>query len=303
MAVTSAWTAIHTGPLLLPCRQLTSGLRNPPHTGPGSTVDLRFLGASVSRTQSSQAIRGLQTLSGPPVFVTERGQSEGSGGAGAVPGGCGQPGSPLGTLWVLVTAASPQIRHRKLSLSSGAPESGRRALGAGGLSLGHAMTCTVTRAAVSPHSGQRRGLASAGFLADVLPVCPHLRGTGPRERVHGRSLHPVLRGSPHPVFLGSHRTPSSWGVTAPHLPGGSSHPILLGSHHTLSACCWKEVEAVVSGQSRLSAGWRLPDFGAAPCPRARDCDLSGKGSLQMRLSEGSRDERWSWGPDCRLLSL
>ena len=286
MAVTSAWTAIHTGPLLLPCRQLTSGLRNPPHTGPGSTVDLRFLGASVSRTQSSQAIRGLQTLSGPPVFVTERGQSEGSGGAGAVPGGCGQPGSPLGTLWVLVTAASPQIRHRKLSLSSGAPESGRRALGAGGLSLGHAMTCTVTRAAVSPHSGQRRGLASAGFLADVLPVCPHLRGTGPRERVHGRSLHPVLRGSPHPVFLGSHRTPSSWGVTAPHPPGGSLHPIFLGGHRTPSSWgvtipCPRAVGkrwrrwSVASPDSRLAGGSRTS--GLLPVPEPATVTLVERG--------------------------
>ena len=177
----------------------------------------------------------------------------------------------------------------------------------------HAMTCTVTRAAVSPYSGQRRGLASSGFLADVLPVCPHLRGTVPRERVHGRSLHPVLvgvhrtpssrvhrnpsswgitaphppggslhpillgschtpsswgittphppGGSPHSILLGGHRTPSLWGFAAPHPPGftaprllgGSPHPILLGSHHTPSACCWKGVEAVVSGQSRL--GW------------------------------------------------
>lgn len=188
----------------------------------------------------------------------------------------------------------------------------------------HAMTCTVTRAAVSPYSGQRRGLASSGFLADVLPVCPHLRGTVPRERVHGRSLHPVLVGVhrtpsswgvaaphppwelPHPVLLGDHHTPSSWGITTLHPPGGSPHPILVGVCSTPSSgvhctpSSWGITAPHPPGESphpvrvllergggsgqwpvqtRLAGGsWTC---GAAPCPRARDCDLTGKGSLQM----------------------
>ena len=218
--------------------------------------------------------------------------------------------------------------------SSGDPEAGGRALGAGGLSSRLRCDPRVTCAAVSPHSGQRRGLASAGFLAGVLPVCPHLRGTAPCERVHRWSLHPVLLGghctpsswgviAPHP--RGGHCTPSSWGFAAPHPLGftahrlflgvttprpcrGLPHPVLLGGHCTPSS--W---EVTTSYPRTAGKGWRRwsvagPNSrlagsswtcGAAPRPRARDRHLIGKGSRQMWLSDGPPDKGWSWGPDCR----
>lgn len=209
--------------------------------------------------------------------------------------------------------------------SSGDPESARRALGAGGVSSRPRWDPPVTGAAVSPHSGQRRGLASAGFLAGVLPVCPHLRGrhpvsvciggrctpsswglTAPHPR--GGLQHPILWGSPHPVFLGESphpvlvggcRTPSTW---------GSLHPVLLGGHCTLSS--W---EVAASCPCTVGKGWRRWSAAgpnsrlavsswtcrAAPRPRARDWHLIGKGSLQTWLSDGLPDKGWSWGPDCR----